>query len=347
MTTLRDLGEQALLAHLQRFSPRELTGDDAAVMSSPHPNDLVISTDMLVDGVHFSEQTTTAVDVGWRGAAANLSDLAAMGAMPLGMAIALGLPGETSLEWVLGLYEGIAACLKPWGTPIVGGDVCQAPVKTISITVFGHVPPVNAMYRSGAQAGDWLMATGIHGAARAGLECLLQPDQAQTLDPDRRQAWQRAHQRPDPRLDLVPSLRKLNGRLTGMDSSDGLADAVLQICRASGVGAELWTEHLPMPAGLEDWVGSATAIAWTLYGGEDFELILALPAPIAQQWLTVVHEQLALPTHHCPCQIGVITANPDVRLFQGGKVVNVLDLNQGFQHFAPPPPPSIAVKENR
>jgi thiamine-monophosphate kinase len=336
MTTIQDLGEQGLLAHLKRFSPLELTGDDGAVLRSPQPDDLVISTDMLVEGSHFSEQTTSAFDVGWRAAAANLSDLAAMGAMPIGMTIALGLPGTTPLDWVIALYQGVVACLKPWTTPIVGGDVCQAPVRTISITVFGAVPSTKAIHRHGAQAGDWLLATGIHGASRAGLECLLNPGLAQSLAPDRRQCWQRAHQRPYPRLDLVASLHSLNSRLTGMDSSDGLADAVVQICRASGVGAELWTEQLPIPLGLRDWVGQSTAIAWTLYGGEDFELILALPAPIAQQWLTSAQEQLALPVHHCPRQIGVMTANPDVLLSQGGKPVKHLDLDQGFQHFAPP-----------
>lgn len=333
MTTIQYLGEQGLLAQLQRFSPQELTGDDAAVMPSPYPDSLVISTDMLVEGVHFSDQTTPAFDVGWRGAAANLSDLAAMGAMPMGITIALGLPGKTPVDWVLALYEGIAACLEPWATPIVGGDVCQAPGRTLSITVFGKVPPTKAIYRHGAQVGDWIIATGIHGAARAGLECLLQPDLTQTLDPDRRQAWQRAHQRPLPRLDLVPSLQALNTRITGMDSSDGLADAVLQICRASGVGAELWTEHLPIPPGLGNWVGSSTAIAWTLYGGEDFELILVLPETIAQPWLQTVSTRLDLLPHRVPRQVGIITASPEVQLFREKTPVATLTLKQGFQHF--------------
>jgi len=335
MTTIQDLGEQALLAQLQRFSPKTVTGDDAAVVKSPHPDDLVVSTDMLVAGVHFSDQTTTAFDVGWRSVAANLSDLAAMGAMPIGITIALGLPGKTPLEWVLGVYEGITACLKPWGTPILGGDVCQSPVRTISITVLGEVPPAQGIYRHTAQGGDLIIATGIHGASRAGLECLLRPDRAQTLDPDRRQAWQTAHQRPCPRLDLVPSLQILNSRITGMDTSDGLADAVLQICRASGMGAELWAEQIPMPPGLVEWVGPSTAIAWTLYGGEDFELVLTLPEPSARQWLENVANNLTLPSTPCPRPIGMITTNPDVVLLTPDCQQQKLDLKQGFQHFKP------------
>ncbi|MFN9173577.1 MAG: thiamine-phosphate kinase [Synechocystis sp.] len=333
MITIQELGEQALLAQLQRVSPPDLTGDDAAVLPFPPPDSLVISTDMLVEGVHFSEQTTPGFEVGWRAAAANLSDLAAMGAMPVGITIALGLPGTTPLEWVLNVYEGITACLQPWRSPILGGDVCQSPVRTISITVLGKVPPAQTIYRHGAQAGDWIIATGIHGAARAGLECLLQPDLAKPLDPDYRQTWQIAHQRPFPRLDLVASLQALNTRITGMDSSDGLADAVLQICRASQVGAELWTEQLPIPDGLGGWVGQSTAIAWTLYGGEDFELILILPEKAAQSWLQRVRNSLDLPKNHAPRPIGIITVNPDVCLLFPDQNRQQLDIRQGFQHF--------------
>lgn len=336
MTTIQDLGEQALLAHLKSFSPPSLTGDDAAVLASPHPDDLVISTDMLVEGVHFSEQTTPGFDVGWRGAAANLSDLAAMGALPTGVTIALGLPGSTDLDWVLAVYEGITACLKPWETPILGGDVCQAPLRTISITVLGQVAPGRALYRHSAQIGDWILATGIHGASRAGLECLLRPEQAQTLTPDRRQTWQTCHQRPRPRLDLVPSLQTLQTRVTAMDSSDGLADAVLQICRASQTGAELWAEQLPLPQGLAAWVGQRTAIAWTLYGGEDFELVLTLPPDIAQQWLNSLEHAPDLPPNHFPRPIGLITADPDVCLVNGDDQRQRLELQQGFQHFKSP-----------
>lgn len=333
MTPIQDLGEQGLLAQLQRFSPQALTGDDAAVMPSPHPDSLVISTDMLVEGVHFSDQTTSGFDVGWRGAAANLSDLAAMGALPMGLTIALGLPGKTPVDWVLALYEGITACLKPWATPIVGGDVCQAPVRTLSITVFGEVPPGKVIHRRSAQVGDLIIATGIHGAARAGLECLLKPDLAKILPGDRRRDWEMAHQRPLPRLDLVPSLQNLNTRITGMDTSDGLADGVLQLCRASGVGAELWAEHLPIAPGLGDWVGTSTAIAWTLYGGEDFELVLSLPETVAQAWLTTVQNTLDLPRRHLPRPIGIMTSKPDICLLNPGKKSEKLDIKQGFQHF--------------
>ncbi len=330
--TIGELGEQALLALIQKFSPAELTGDDGAVLTLPNSDSLVVSTDMLVDNVHFSDQTTTAFDVGWRGAAANLSDLAAMGATPTGITVALGLPGSTPVRWVMEMYQGLTACLAPWQTPIVGGDLCRSTVKTVSITVFGQVPPGKGIYRHQARVGDWLIATGEHGAARAGLECLLHPEKTKNLQTEQKQTWQTAHQRPLPRLDLLPYLRPIAVPMGGMDSSDGLADAVLQICRASNVGAELWADQLPIARGLTDWVGLKTAIAWTLYGGEDFELVLALPPHIAQPWLTEVH-QLNLPSGRCPQAIGKITSGNDILLkFENGRTENIF-LEQGFQHF--------------
>ncbi len=247
MVTIQAIGEQGLLRHLQQFSPPMITGDDAAVINSVHPQQLVVSTDLLIEGIHFGDRTTSGFDSGWRAAAANLSDLAAMGAMPVGITVALGLPGETELDWVLELYRGMTACLTPWQTPILGGDVSRSPVRTVGITVLGSVMPGKAFCRHTAQVGDWIIATGIHGASKAGLESLLNSASDKTVATSLKTAWQRAHQRPVPRLELLPSLHSLQTRITGMDSSDGLADAVLQICRASSKGAELWAKKFPPP----------------------------------------------------------------------------------------------------
>lgn len=325
-------GERKLLAHLQQFSPAAITGDDGAVLTLPNSDPVVISTDMLVENVHFSDQTTTAFDVGWRAAAANLSDLAAMGATPTGITVALGLPPTTPVSWVGELYQGLTACLKPWRSPILGGDLCSAPVRTISITIFGQVKPGKAIYRSQARLGDWILATGDHGCARAGLECLGNKARTNNLGSPQRQLWQRAHQRPWPRLDLLPPLQALDVPIAGMDSSDGLADAVLQICRASGVGAEIWQEKLPLPPALVDWVGLETAIAWTLYGGEDFELVLTLPAAVGEQWLEKV-DGLDFPPGRRPQLIGKIIAGADVFLISADGDRKEILSDQGFQHF--------------
>ncbi|MGA1263510.1 MAG: thiamine-phosphate kinase [Prochlorothrix sp.] len=313
--TVADLGEQGLLQRLQAYCPPGVVGDDGALLQPSPGQALVVTTDALVNGVHFSAATTPPHAAGWRAAAANLSDLAAMGALPLGMTVALALPGETALDWVEGFYQGLRDCCQRYGTAIVGGDLCRSPQLVVSITALGEVPPSLAWVRSGAQVGDVILATGLHGASRAGLELLLNPlnsppnppsnlpitlphnpaanpatnpaaNPAPALPPPtaaQRSAWIHAHQYPQPRLGWVPLLRQvqqdlaLDRPLAAMDSSDGLADAVLQLCRASGVGAELYQEQLPQPPGLGTWRGAAQALEWTLYGGEDFELVLCVP----------------------------------------------------------------------
>ena len=125
--TVQAIGEQGLLALLQAFCPAEVIGDDAAVLALAPEQSLVVTTDLLVENVHFSEQTTSAEDVGWRAAAANLSDLAAMGASPVGITVGLGLPGHLPVAWILSLYQGLQACLAPWQTPILGGIFAGRP----------------------------------------------------------------------------------------------------------------------------------------------------------------------------------------------------------------------------
>jgi thiamine-monophosphate kinase len=326
---VNQLGEQALLKRLQRYCPAEIVGDDAALLTVAAGYSLVVTTDMLVDGVHFSERTTSAEDAGWRAAAANLSDLAAMGAEPLGITVGLSLPGDLSVDWVEGLYRGMAACLQPFSTPILGGDICRSTITTVSITALGQVLPDQAIRRNLAQPGDVVMVTGAHGASRAGLELLLHPEQGQGLTPEDRAMLIRAHQRPLPRLDVVPRLRQILGRapVAGMDSSDGLADAVLQICRASRVGAELERNWIPFPASLTAWIPETEAIDWALYGGEDFELVLCLPRPEAQRLVEQLGRSAAI--------VGSITADPEVLLRDrsGLHPDQRLSLEKGFQHF--------------
>ncbi|HHP7244318.1 MAG TPA: thiamine-phosphate kinase [Elainellaceae cyanobacterium] len=342
---VQDIGEQGLLQRLYPFCPPELVGDDAAVLAIAPGHDLVVTTDMLVDGVHFSAgiatpdvYTTSAADVGWRAVAANLSDLAAMGADPVGITISLGLPGELEVAWVEQLYCGISECLQPSHTPIAGGDVCRSPVITVSITALGHVASGKAILRSTAQPGDAIVVTGRHGLSLAGLELLLNSDAGANLEPGDRADFIRAHQRPRPRLDVIAVLRAMGAfddtpvRIAGMDSSDGLADAIVQICGASGVGARLEWNQIPMSQALTCWITPNTAMEWALYGGEDFELVLCLPPNQAELLVDRLETPAAI--------IGTITSNaaesePNIVLTDSTGTVptQVLSLSQGFQHF--------------
>ncbi|MES1023756.1 thiamine-phosphate kinase [Gloeocapsa sp. BRSZ] len=332
---VKDLGEKALLERLQQFCPPEVVGDDAAVIATQPGKSLVVTTDMLVDGVHFSDRTTSAEDAGWRAAAANLSDLAAMGASPLGITIALGIPGDTSITWIEQLYQGITQCLQKFATFVMGGDVCRSPVKTIAITAFGEVHPEYTIRRSTAQVGDAIVVTGVHGASRAGLELLLQPESRQKLSSSAQKKLIQAHQRPQPRLDVLPVLWEVicqtentnaHIHVAGMDSSDGLADAVLQICQMSQVGARVERSLIPLPGELKNW-SSQQALDWALYGGEDFELVLCLLPDLAQALVQRLGNDAAI--------IGKITGDSEVFLVdQTGKTPDeVLSLKRGFQHF--------------
>jgi thiamine-monophosphate kinase len=327
--TVKDLGEQGLLQRLQGFCPSELVGDDAAVLEIDSGHSLVVTTDLLVDGVHFSDRTTSPEDVGWRSAAANLSDLAAMGASPIGITVALGLPGNVPLSWVESLYQGLYDCLQRYQTPIVGGDVCRSSVITVSITAFGQVLPQRVIRRSLAQPGDAIAITGFHGCSRAGLELLLHPQSGKDLDAIARQALIQAHQRPKPRLDVLESLGKVAGEqpIAGMDSSDGLADAIVQICRLSGVGAQIERQAIPISPFLHEFVSPEKALEWVLYGGEDFELVLCLPPKSAQLLVERLGTGAAI--------IGKITAEQTVELIDGSGVYpkRMLTLAEGFQHF--------------
>lgn len=333
---VRDIGEQGLLERLQRFCPIDVVGDDAAVIPAPESGQsLVVTTDMLVDGVHFSDRTTSPEDVGWRAAAANLSDLAAMGASPVGITVGLSVNGDVAVSWVEQLYQGLTLCLSQYNTPIVGGDVCRSPVITISITAFGQVLPNRTIRRCAAQVGDVIVATGIHGASRAGLELLLNPEFGKHLSDAERLRLIKAHQRPKPRLDVLPILWKVLDShpslpplpIAGMDSSDGLADAVIQICRFSGVGALLSREKIPLPPSLSQLVSPEHAMNWGLYGGEDFELVLCLPPEPAETLVERLGEQVAI--------IGNITTNQEVWLRDstGAYPDERLTLSRGFQHF--------------
>ena len=345
---IRDLGEQGLLKRLQAFCPSRVVGDDAALVTVADQHQLVVTTDVLVDGVHFSWglahpeiYTTSPYDAGWRAAAANLSDIAAMGAMPLGITVGLSLPSHLPVADLDDFYRGLDACLSQFHTPIVGGDVCRSSVMTVAIAAYGQVLPHHAIHRATAQAGDVMIVTGYHGSSRAGLELLLNPPaQESLLDADDYNELLQAHQRPQPRLDVITALNRLRQealhtqgriseklRISGMDSSDGLADAVLQICRASQVGAVLDRTAIPIAPGVRQWRSPQQAMKWALYGGEDFELVLCCNRAIAQCLLPVLSAPAVI--------IGHLTTTKDVVLTDpSGKLDDeILEFEHGFQHF--------------
>ncbi len=334
-TTVRDLGEQGLLKIFRQYCS-DVVGDDAAAMGETLPDrQMVVTTDMLVDGVHFSDRTTSPEDVGWRAAAVNLSDLAAMGALPWGLVMSVGLPPDTKIAWIEGVYRGFSECLRTYGTELVGGDTVRSPVRTLSVTAFGQVAKHQLIQRHTARVGDAIVMTGSHGLSKAGLELLLDQkleekllvpikigDQV-LLEKQLIKAICRYHQRPIPRFDAINLLHQIFQQqnhlsdfvVSGMDSSDGLADAIAQICRASNVGAKIFWDKLPVPEVVAILAGDR-ALDWILYGGEDFELVLCMPFELAKQFVQQLSSAVI---------IGEIIE---------GNQIDGLEMRSAFQHFA-------------
>ncbi|MGK7933768.1 MAG: thiamine-phosphate kinase [Microcystaceae cyanobacterium] len=327
--TVKDLGEQQLLPILQAFCPSDIIGDDAAILNVPDEQQLIVTTDVLVDKVHFSQQTTEAEAVGWRSVAANLSDIAAMGGYPLGITVGLSLTPDMTLVWLKKLYQGMADCLQTYQTVMLGGDICRSSEVTVAITALGRVFPHQVIRRSTANIGDVILITGEHGLSRGGLELLLSTDRTVNLDKTAKNKLIKAHKYPRPRLDIIQQIhqQEMSFSLAGMDSSDGLADAIIQICRSSGVGATIELESLPLAPELVQWVGVKTALDWTFYGGEDFELVLCLGEKEAKLLIDKLGKNVAM--------IGQITADKMVKLTSKNPDFppRILTLEEGFQHF--------------
>jgi thiamine-monophosphate kinase len=310
---LSELGERGLLALLHVYMGENIrvpAGDDGAVLALPE-GELVVTTDLLFDGVHFSDMTTAAYDVGWRAAAANLSDLAAMGATAVGTLIGLGLPSDTPVEWVQDLYAGFTACADAWGGMILGGDTCQSKQRTVAVTAFGVVDPAKILRRSAARPGDILVITGHLGGSKAGLEAMLYPELFPKSAPADIAEVIAFHRRPLPRLEVPKCIFSVTDRAAAMDTSDGLADAVLQICEQSGCGALINCDALPIHPSTR-CLAKGAAIDWALYGGEDYELLIALPEASAKLLISALAQVGLLGT-----TIGVCTKSLEVKDLQG------------------------------
>lgn len=252
-------------------------GDDAAAWKvSPHHVSL-LTTDMLVDGVHFRLEGTSPEALGHKALAENLSDIAAMGGWPTVALIALGITAQVDEAWVRGLYAGLAALARKARCAIAGGDVVRAPALTIAITVAGEVRPTHLRTRVGARPGDIAAVTGPLGLAGAGLR-MLDAHTLASLPPSHAQTLQAAYLTPQPRLREGRFLGSRRAVRALMDLSDGLSTDAARMARASGVDVVLDAAALtPVPA----LVAAAQALNTDvtdliLNGGDDYELLTAV-----------------------------------------------------------------------
>jgi thiamine-monophosphate kinase len=290
-------------------------GDDAAVWQPSRSHRSVITTDALVEGVHFTRDAMSAAELGHRALASNLSDIAAMGARPVLATIALALGPATESAWILACYRGMTALAARTSCAIAGGDIVRAPAIVLAITVVGDVRPSNLKTRSGMLPGDAIAVTGPLGASRAGLAIALERPDLEAL-PDAAEAL-RAFRTPEPRLAEGRWLGASRNVHAMMDTSDGPSTDVARLAAASDVGATI--DRVPVAPAARAIAAACGADAerWALDGGEDFELIVAV-APrafshLAGRFRTRFGRELI--------RIGTATAERGVRTAAGEAVV--------------------------
>lgn len=245
-------------------------GDDCAIVQLADGERLATSVDTLVEGAHFFPDTFPE-DIGYRAVAVAVSDLAAMGARPLGMTIALTLPDSDEL-WLHAFSQGVAQAVAAYGIPLIGGDTTRGP-RTISVSVMGALPAAGALLRSGARVGDEVYVSGTLGDAAAALHFLQghwQPDAHSA------QFLLERFNRPTARIQLGQQL--LHVASAAIDISDGLVADVSHIANASGVGIELDPQALPLSSVLQRHIDRKQALTWALTGGDDYELCYCIEA---------------------------------------------------------------------
>jgi thiamine-monophosphate kinase len=269
---IKDLGEFGLIKRISAglaSTGRPVIagiGDDSAVLHPPMGKLQLVTTDMLVENVHFRLDIAEPFQIGWRSLAVNISDIAAMGGEPTYAFVSIGLPRETTVEFVDDLYSGMRKIAEAYSVDIVGGDTVFSPEVIINIALLGEVEAENLVLRSGAEVGDALVVTGDLGGSEAGLAILKRGLSMEGTE---------KHLMPVPRAREGRLLAK-SGYVTSMiDISDGLASEVRHICEASGTGARLYMSKIPISGNVyqvAEHIGK-TPHDLALYGGEDFELL--------------------------------------------------------------------------
>lgn len=342
---LAALGEFGLIARIRARAKRRSAGavlgigDDAAILSAPPGSGWLVTTDMLLEGVHFQRQWNAPRALGRKALAVNLSDIAAMGGRPLYALLGLGVPSAgVSLDELEAVLEGLEEEAARFGVTVVGGDTCgSASGLVISVTLLG-TPAGPPILRSGARPGEGLWVTGTLGGAAAGLLALERgfrpggdwpsdlPRPAWVGEPERL-AIERAleaHLTPEPRLAAGQALAGLASAM--LDLSDGVASDVAHLCAESGVRARVWVERLPIHPGAEVLGRLLGRAAWelALQGGEDYELLFAARGDLGPASASLG----GLPVS----RIGELGAGP-----AGAELVHpdgrVGSLSGGFDHF--------------
>jgi thiamine-monophosphate kinase len=335
---VEEIGERGLIQRVRRRvgppAPGVSVGigDDAAVLTATHGCSLVVTTDLVIESVHFRRRYTTPEDIGWKAMAVNLSDIAAMGGTPRFALVALACAPETPVEEIDALYAGMNAVAEPHGVQIIGGDTSASPDGWIvNVTLLGEIDR-SPRLRSAARAGDLIAVTGSLGSSATGLKTFESPLLSPSLASEDLEEVRRAHLRPTPRVVEGLWLGSADGVHAMIDCSDGVAADLGHIARESGVGVKVWLPRLPVAPAAQRVAGSLGLDPMKLAatGGEDYELLVTLSpeqfGSLARDFTTATATPLTA--------IGEITPAA-----QGLQFLDVLErpiaLGGGFDHFSP------------
>lgn len=275
---LKEMGEFAFIESITKETivDRETLkvgiGDDCAVYVASAGQDQLITTDSMVEGIHFSFELMRPFDIGFRLAAASISDIAAMGGIPRQAILSIAVNKEYDTKDLQGIVDGVKAQCKAFNVNLVGGDmVGNTGVLVITMTVVGEVEAGKAVLRSGAKSGDWVGVTNVLGSSATGLDVL-------TAEQKEYYASKDAYQRPVPQVALGQHLR-LHGATAMNDISDGLASELNEIAKASHVHISVDKQAIPLHKETLAWseLRAIDPVEFALYGGEDFQLVFTVP----------------------------------------------------------------------
>jgi thiamine-monophosphate kinase len=328
-------GEFSLIARLTAGLPLPAdvivgVGDDAAVIDLGEDRVLVATCDAQVEGVHFRLRTGAPESLGRRALAVNLSDCAAMGAIPRFALISLLAPPDSDTALLDAIYAGLRAEAEAFGVAIVGGNVARNPDRLIlDITLLGTGQRQKLLLRSGARAGDAIGVTGAVGTAAAGLLIAEDEQLAGQISAEARATVAQALREPSPRVAAGQWLAE-HGATAAIDISDGLAADLGHLCAASGVGAQIDAAMLPIAPATREVAGAAGREArdLALFGGEDYELLFTVPAEQAVTLVRQLNAAVGVPV----TLIGTVTAESTMTLQSQGATMPLPA--RGWNHMA-------------
>jgi thiamine-monophosphate kinase len=255
-------------------------GDDTAIIKPPPGRHLLLTTDLLVEDIHFTLSTATYEDIGYKAAVANLSDIAAMGGTPHALAVSIAIPSSGTVSAMDKFYRGLMAACRPYGVSLIGGDTSASRHGLfLSVTLTGYVAPKRVLRRDGARIGDIVYVTGTLGDSLAGLQILKMRSRKGISRRDIRYLIAR-HHRPTPRVQAGQFLAARGLATATIDISDGLSGDLVHLCEQSAVGVEIDASALPLSRACRAYAVATKTdpIQLALRGGEDYELLFTVPA---------------------------------------------------------------------